>query len=455
MPGPTRRSRPDDQDSHQLTDVSKKLVIIGSVWPEPESSAAGTRMLQLIELFQGQSWDVVFASAAAPSEHQADLSLMNVEQQSIRLNCSSFDHWMVEQNPVAVVFDRFMTEEQFGWRVARHCPDALRILDTEDLHSLRAARRQLLQARQSACASFVEQHAEGPVLASPQELADQMVGSVLTLRELASIYRSDLSLMVSQYEMDLLQRQFGLPSELLHYLPLFAEPVQGPGLSFSQRADFVSIGNFRHPPNLDSVLWMKHQLWPAVRSRLPRARLNVYGAYPSPTVMALDNPDQGFLVKGRAASALEVLGAARVCLAPLRFGAGIKGKLLDAMRAGTPCVTTSLGAEAMADGSDWPGVVADDMESLVEACVALDQDEARWQAAQSRCRRLPGEKFSAAKFGDDFATGISQRMDDLVNLRRRNLVGAMLNHHQHRSTEYMSRWIELKQAVKTGDLRDK
>lgn len=430
--------------------MSKKLVIIGSVWPEPDSSAAGTRMLQLIELFQGQSRDVVFASAAVPSGHQADLSLMNVEQQSIRLNCSSFDHWIAEQNPAAVLFDRFMTEEQFGWRVARHCPDAMRIVDTEDLHSLRAARRQLLQARQSACASLGEQHAVGPVLASPQELADQMVGSDLTLRELASIYRSDLSLMVSQFEMDLLQDQFRVPEELLHYLPLFAEPPQEPGLSSNQRSDFVSIGNFRHPPNLDSVLWMKHQLWPAVRARLPTARLNVYGAYPSPAVMALDSPDQGFLVKGRAASALGVLGVARVCLAPLRFGAGIKGKLLDAMRAGTPSVTTSIGAEAMTGFCDWPGAVADDLASLVEACVALNQDEARWQAAHSRCRYLLDENFAAAKFVDDFAARVSHRMEDLVNLRRRNLVGAMLNHHHQRSTEFMSRWIEAKQHLKSG-----
>jgi len=434
-----------------LSDVSKKLVIIGSVWPEPDSSAAGKRMLQLIELFQGQSRDVVFASAAAPSEHQADLSPMNVRQEPIRLNCSSFDHWIVEQNPAAVVFDRFMTEEQFGWRVTRYCPDALRILDTEDLHSLRAARRQRLRTSQADCQSESERQSVGPVLASPQDIADQMLGTDLTLRELASIYRSDLSLMVSQYEMDLLQRQFGLPSELLHYLPLFAEPVQEPGLSFSQRSDFVSIGNFRHPPNLDSVLWMKHQLWPAVRACLPKARLNVYGAYPSPAVMAMNNSDQGFLVKGRAASALEVLGAARVCLAPLRFGAGIKGKLLDAMRAGTPSVTTSVGAEAMADDSDWPGVVADDAASLIEACVALAQDENQWQVAQSRCRRLLGENFSAAKFVTEFAARLSRSMDDLVNLRRRNLVGAMLNHHHQRSTEYMSRWIETKQQLKSGN----
>lgn len=430
--------------------MSKKLVIIGSVWPEPDSSAAGTRMLQLIELFQGQSWNVVFASAAAPSEHQADLSSMNVSQEAIRLNCSSFDHWIVEQNPAAVLFDRFMTEEQFGWRVAQYCPDALRLLDTEDLHSLRAARWQRLRTSQADCTSESERQSAGPVLASPKEIADEMAGSDVTLRELAAIYRSDLSLMVSQYEMDLLQKQFGLPSELLHYLPLFAGPDREPGPSFSQRADFVSIGNFRHPPNLDSVHWMKHQLWPAIRARLPKARLNLYGAYPSPAVMALNNSDQGFLVKGRAASAREVLGAARVCLAPLRFGAGIKGKLLAAMQAGTPSVTTSMGAEGMAGSCDWPGVVADDAASLVEACVVLDQDETWWQAAHSRCRPVLDENFSAVSFVDEFAAKLSQRMEDLVNLRRRNLVGAMLNHHHHRSTEYMSRWIEAKQHLKSG-----
>ena len=90
----------------------QKLLIIGTVFPEPNSSAAGSRMLQLIELFQQQDWEITFASAAAESEFAVNLSEIGVKQVSIELNSSSFDGFVRELNPQAVVFDRFMTEVQ-------------------------------------------------------------------------------------------------------------------------------------------------------------------------------------------------------------------------------------------------------------------------------------------------------------------------------------------------------
>src|SRR4051812_31146501 len=122
----------------------KKLLIIGYVWPEPNSSAAGSRMLGLIRLFLAQDWEIIFVSAAALSEHRANLMEFGVEEKAIALNDSSFNEYLKRFQPDAVLFDRFFTEEQFGWRVEQVCPQALRLLDTEDLHSLRHVRHQLL-----------------------------------------------------------------------------------------------------------------------------------------------------------------------------------------------------------------------------------------------------------------------------------------------------------------------
>lgn len=123
-----------------MTRQTPTLLIIGFVWPEPNSSAAGGRMLQLITQFQQQGFSITFACPAMDSDFMADLSSLNIDKKSIALNCSSFDTFIRELNPAVVLFDRFMIEEQFGWRVAENCPDALRILDTEDLHCLRLAR---------------------------------------------------------------------------------------------------------------------------------------------------------------------------------------------------------------------------------------------------------------------------------------------------------------------------
>ena len=120
----------------------KKLLIIGNVWPEPNSTAAGRRMLQLIEAFQNNDYKITFISAASKTDNSFQLEKLNIVTFEILLNDSSFDSLVKEIDPDIVIFDRFLTEEQFGWRITETCPKAIRILDTEDLHFLRTARHQ-------------------------------------------------------------------------------------------------------------------------------------------------------------------------------------------------------------------------------------------------------------------------------------------------------------------------
>jgi len=118
-----------------------QLLIIGYVWPEPVSSAAGRRMIELIEVFKTQKFQITFASPATQGVYAVNLEAIGVNQVVIELNNKSFDNFIKDLQPDIVLFDRFMMEEQFGWRVAENCPDAFRILDTEDLHCLRKARQ--------------------------------------------------------------------------------------------------------------------------------------------------------------------------------------------------------------------------------------------------------------------------------------------------------------------------
>ena len=105
------------------------VLVIGYVWPEPRSSAAGGHMMQILETFLEQGWDITFSSPAGTGEHRADLTALGIREVPIELNNSSFDSFISQLAPDVVLFDRFMMEEQFGWRVERHCPDALRVLD--------------------------------------------------------------------------------------------------------------------------------------------------------------------------------------------------------------------------------------------------------------------------------------------------------------------------------------
>lgn len=425
--------------------MKKKLLIIGYVWPEPKSSAAGTRMMQLIQLFQMHDWQITFSSPAALGDHRQDLSALDIAEQPIELNSSCFDDFILEYRPDAVIFDRFMMEEQFGWRVEKHCPNALRILNTEDLHSLRDARQQLLK-------SLTKNHDQNldPLWNNqPETLFELMADSDLAQREVASIFRSDLTLMISEFETRLLQQAFQVSPSLLHTLPFLYSKSQFPKRpDYTQRDHFVFIGNFRHAPNWDAVLWLKTAIWPKIRQALPQAELHVYGAYPAKKVTDLHNLQQGFIVKGWADDALEVISQAKVCLAPLRFGAGIKGKLAEAMLCGTPSVTTPIGFEAMLPNNsgqqEWPGRIGNNENEIIQAAIELYQNQVLWHESQAKGDAVGEKQYCNQQLGEDLITEIEHLTTNLQSRRRQNFIGAMLRHHQHKSTQYMAQWIEAK-----------
>jgi glycosyltransferase involved in cell wall biosynthesis len=424
----------------------KKILVLAYVWPEPQSSAAGTRLYELLRMFRAQGWQVLLASAASLSPHRADVSGLGITELCIELNSDSFDQVVQEFQPDIVLFDRYLTEEQFAWRVEQVCPHALRVLDTSDLHSLRLWREQRFKQAQQACTTTSQRLAVAP-LSEHEEYLD-FAKTEVCLREVAAIYRCDLTLLVSTAEMEILQNKLGLPSSLLLVSNLILKNQILDFPEYAQRCDFISIGNFRHPPNWDAVQWLRHELWPLIRARLPQAQLHVYGAYPPPKAMQLHAPQQGFLVQGWADDAYRVMQSARVCLAPLRFGAGIKGKLADAMVSGTPSVTTWIGAEGMHGDLAWPGQIANDAQSFADAAVRLYQDEAAWLQAQQQGRTILQEQFSYERTQAQLFQRLEQVQAQLDLHRAQNLVGAMLRHHSHKSTQYMSQWIAEKNRPK-------
>jgi len=418
-----------DQEFLFLTSpMNQNALILGKVWPEPLSSAAGSRMLQLINALKEQGYSLTFASAAGDSIFMSDLKALGIEKCSIQLNDSSFDIFLKELNPALVLFDRFTTEEQYGWRVAEHCPHALRVLDTEDLHCLRAARQLALKEKRNF------------------ELLD--LNSAIAYREIASIYRCDLSLIISEFELHLLQNHFKIDPSLLLYLPFMLETIgndnqlQWP--NFTQRKHFISIGNFLHEPNWDAVVYLKQEIWPLIRKHLPTAEVHIYGAYPSHKVFELHHPKNGFLIKGRAKLVSEVMSQAKVCLAPLRFGAGLKGKLIDAMLCGTPSVTTELGKEAMHAELPWNGTIANDPNNFANAAVELYSNELLWTASQKNGIQIINSLYSKTLYQTLFIASLQSIQTNLKVHRLKNFMGSMLMQHTTQSSRYMALWIEAK-----------
>ncbi|WP_304343930.1 glycosyltransferase [Chryseobacterium koreense] len=400
----------------------KHLVIIGTVFPEPNSTAAGKRMLQLVDFFLEQNFRISFLSAATSSENSFDLKSKGIETFSIKINDSSFERLIAELHPEIVIFDRFISEEQFGWKVSEICPDAMKILDTEDLHFLRKAREMAFKQNRNS-------H------------ENDLLNDVFK-REIASVLRCDLSLMISEFEMDLLTNHFNIDKSILHYLPLFAEKTDS-GRTFSERKNFVSIGNFLHEPNWQTVLKLK-KLWPQIRKKLPDSELHIFGAYVPEKAQQLHQEKEGFLIKGRAANKEELFKNYRVLLAPIPFGAGIKGKLLESMEFGLPSVTSSIGAEGMNGNLNWNGFVCDDDSDFVEKSVQLYSDENLWTAKQKNGFAIVENRFQKKAFLPQFSLRLKEIESNLESHRNKNFLGQILQHHTLQSAKYLGKWIEEK-----------
>lgn len=406
--------------------IAKHILIIGYVWPESKTTAAGLRLLQLIQFFQSQNFQITFVSSASTTEFSEDLNALGIFTKTSCLNDASFDVFIKEIQPNIVLFDRFYSEEQFGWRVAEICPNALRILDTEDLHFLRKARQQALKEGKETSNLF----------------------SDLAKREIASIYRCDFSLIISEVEMHLLQEQFKMDASLLFYLPFlcqeisFSEKESLP--TFEERNNFIFLGNYKHQPNADAVLYLKETLWPILSKMLPKAELHCFGAYASLQIKQLHNPKEQFFIHGWVEDAFKEVQKAKVMLAPLRYGAGLKGKLIQAMQSGTPSITTKIGAEGISGDYSWNGFVENEPDAFSEKAKELYTNKQIWQQAQTNGFTLLEKRFSKENFENNLLQKIETTLLDLKKHRADNWIGSLLAHHSMQSTKYLSKWIEEK-----------
>ncbi|WP_209388762.1 glycosyltransferase [Chryseobacterium sp. RR2-3-20] len=396
----------------------KHLVIIGLVIPEPASTAAGHRMMQLMQLFSENHYRITFLTASNNIEFSE-----KIEVEKIEINNESFDEKIRNLNPDIVLFDRYVTEEQFGWRVSESCPNAIKILDTEDLHFLREARRK----------AFVDKR-----IVENRDLVNDVFK-----REMASVLRCDLSLIISEVEYQLLINQFRINPEILLYIPFLTEKIEKNKTPFAKRKHFVSIGNFLHEPNWQTVLKLK-SIWKSIRKQLPEAELHIYGAYASDKVYLLHNEKEGFLVKGRAENVEFIFNEYRILLAPIPFGAGLKGKLWESMQFGLPNVTTTVGAEAMHKDLPWNGFIEDSDDMFVEKAIELYQSQSLWNLANENAYEILKQMFDKQLYVGLFWERISKIEDHLQAHRNENYLGKILQHHQLNSTKYMSRWIEEK-----------
>mmetsp|Transcript_20285 Transcript_20285/g.58237 ORF Transcript_20285/g.58237 Transcript_20285/m.58237 type:complete len:494 (+) Transcript_20285:27-1508(+) len=490
-----RRCRRFLSTSASRSEAGSILFLSPSLWPEPSSSAAGVRTSNLLQHFASESsllFDSVHYGCGAPKPstlteyaHLHSLSTdYGIEMHDIPPNKSDGIKDMLSKDFPAlrvVLFDRYFSEEAYSFHFRQLKPTVLRILDMQDFHALRLARQKLVETsskndnghwmdddltdRLMACVPDYGNSADE--LQHSKKRKKGKNASDILLRELASIHRSDLTLVCSREEFDMLTEVFSIDPSKLCLAPFFSEEnaisYESPAHQFDQRKDFCVLGGLRHPPNVDSVKWLKSEIWPKISDQVPDAKVHVWGSYAPQHIMELNDPKKGFLVHGKLDSLSQELSTRRVLLAPLRFGAGIKGKIVDAWEHGTPVVTTPIGAEGTTmsrdclksctarsgqitiDDTGWGGLVATDADAIARCAVRLYKDQSLWDEARTNSRRLLRIKFNKQKNLSAVSNAVEEALLNRTERRSKDHIGYLLWHQSMRATEYFSRWIELKE----------
>ncbi|MCA7024257.1 MULTISPECIES: glycosyltransferase [Stenotrophomonas] len=361
----------------------RQVLIIDEAVPRPDRDSASLRQFNLIRMLLAGGAHVVFLPTRGEHGGAATqaLQVLGVEVWHAPW-LQGVGPWLRTHGPrfqVAMLVRHHVATECLPL-LRRHAPQARTVFDTVDLHYLRERR--------------------GAELSGDPRLAR---GAERTrASELAVMAATDVTLLVSAAEKQ--QLAVDAPSVRVELLSNLHE-VAGRGLDWAQRQGLVFVGGFNHPPNLDAMQWFIGEVFPLIRQRLPEIRFHCIGADVPDSLRALAATQPGVQVHGYVPDVVPWMAGGRVAVAPLRFGAGVKGKINLSMAHGQPVVATHCAAEGMHlhDGEDV--LVADDARAFADAVVRLHDDEALW-------RRLSGNGLDniARHFSMDAAREVVARV---------------------------------------------
>lgn len=334
----------------------RSVLVVDALTPKPDRDSGSLRLFNMMRILREEGAHVVFVPDNRAHEGAYTEALQQLGVEVWYAPFASRPHaWLREHGrrfDTVVVCRHYVLREWLPL-LRKFAPQARLVFDTVDLHYLRERR--------------------GAELSSDQAL---MRASERTRTlELDMIARSDATLVVSEVERNLLARD--APAAQVDILSNLHQ-VQGRGHPFAQRRDLVFVGGFRHPPNVDAVRWFVAEVFPLIRAQAPEITFHCIGSDTPAEISALA-AQPGVKIHGHVPDLSPYMDGARICVAPLRYGAGVKGKVNLSMAHGQPVVATACAVEGMhlRDGEDV--LVADDANGFASAVLRLYRDEALWQ----------------------------------------------------------------------------
>jgi GT2 family glycosyltransferase/glycosyltransferase involved in cell wall biosynthesis len=349
----------------------RQILVIDALTPQPDHDSGSLRLVNLMRLLREGGAHVVFMPA---NREHAGRYTDALQESGVECWYAPFaaraPAWLREHGRRfdTVVVCRHYVLREFLPLIRKHAPQARLAFDTVDLHYLRERR--------------------GAELAGDAGML--RTAEATRTRELDLIARSDVTLVVSEAERTLLASD--APAARVEVLSNLHQ-LAGPGKPFAERGDLVFVGGFRHPPNVDAVRWFALEVFPRVRERLPELRFHCIGSHVTAEIESLSSLP-GVVVHGHVPDIGPYMDGCRIGLAPLRYGAGVKGKVNLSMAHGQPVVATSCAVEGMHLEPGRDVLVADDAQGFADAVVALHEDEALWNTLAQNGLRNVAEHFS-------------------------------------------------------------
>ncbi|APG04452.1 hypothetical protein BJI69_11440 [Luteibacter rhizovicinus DSM 16549] len=328
----------------------RRILVVETMTPDPTRDSGSMRLCQIFALLNADGWHVDFI---ADDDDATAQDVVRLAALGVQVHRGGPASWMREHGPTldAIMLCRLPVADQYLALARRLAPRARIVFDTVDLHYIREERAATL----TLSASLARQAARS------------------RRRELAMVERADVTLVVSGDERDILTAE--TPRSRVELVSNIHD-VAGRSEPFATRSGLLFVGGFGHPPNEDAVRWFATHVLPRVRERDPSIVFHVVGDIDDATRRAIER--EGMVVHGRVEDLAPLLASMRISVAPLRFGAGVKGKVNQAMSHGLPVVVTTLAAEGMYLENGVDALIQDDATTMADAVDRLYHDEALW-----------------------------------------------------------------------------
>jgi len=334
--------------------ASRRVLIVDATTPTPDQDSGSLRMVNLMRVFGELGAQVTFLPENRVYEPRYTPALQSLGVEALY---APFAHDPVRllrergREFDLVILSRHYVAASFVGLVRLYAPQARLAFDTVDLHYLREQRAAELSGE-----AALARHA-----------------AATRAQELKLVRECDVTLVVSPAEQALLAQD--APGARVEVLSNVHE-IHGCRRPFGERRDLVFVGGFQHPPNVDAVAWFVAEVFPLVRAQLPDVRFHVIGSKVPEAIRALAG--EHVLVHGFVEDILPYMDGCRVSVAPLRYGAGVKGKVNMAMSCGLPVVATPMAVEGMHVEPGRDVLVAADAAVFADDVVRLHRDEALW-----------------------------------------------------------------------------